>query len=161
MSKVAIFYATGKGDTKKACEYLGGKLNAKVLPVNEVTKAVFEEQDILILASSSYGFGELHDDWKNKLSELKEANLKGKKVAIVAVGNQERHADSFVSGVVDFLPCIKDAILIGQSELDGYKFDSSSAFINGKFIGLALDTKGDKEYEARIDKWVIALKEQI
>lgn len=159
---IGIFYATGKGDTQKACEYLAQKLGAKVGAVKDVKEASeFEGFDLLILASSSYGFGELHDDWKVKLPLLKEANLKGKKVAIVAVGNQERHGDNFCGAAVEFLPFIKGAVLLGASEKDGYKFDYSSAFINGKFIGLALDTKGDKEYEKRIDKWVGEIKAQI
>ncbi|WP_170020007.1 flavodoxin domain-containing protein [Campylobacter sp. RM16190] len=160
--KIGIFYATGKGDTAKACEYLASKLGAKVKAVKEVEQSSeFEDFDLLILASSSYGFGELHDDWKAKLCLLKEAKLKGKKVAIVGVGNQERHGDNFCGGVVEFLPCIKGALLLGTSEKDGYKFDYSSSFINDKFIGLALDTKGDKEYEKRIDKWVSEIKNQI
>lgn len=159
---IGIFYATGKGDTKKACEYLGEKLNAKVIAVKDVASASeFEGFDLLILASSSYGFGDLHDDWSQKLNLLREANLKGKKVAIIGVGNQARHADSFCGGVVEFLPCIKGSILLGSSDQNGYKFDNSSAFINGKFIGLMLDTKGDSEYEKRIDEWARAIKSQI
>ena len=160
--KVGIFYATGKGDTQKACEYIAGKLGAEIYAVKDVKEgSEFEKFDLLILASSSYGFGALHDDWKAKLETLKEADVKGKKTALVGVGNQARHADNFCGGVVEFLPCIKGAALIGATEKDGYVFDYSSAFINGKFIGLALDTKGDKEYEKRIDKWVGEIKNQI
>ncbi|MDO5045897.1 flavodoxin domain-containing protein [Campylobacter sp.] len=159
---IGIFYATGKGDTQKACEYVASKLGAEVKAVKDVAQASeFEGFDLLILASSSYGFGELHDDWKAKLNLLKEANLKGKKVALIGVGNQERHGDNFCGGMVEFLPFVKGAVLVGASEKDEYKFDYSSSFINGKFIGLALDTKGDKEYEKRIDKWVSKIKAQI
>lgn len=159
--KTAIFYATGKGDTKKVAEYIGAKLNADLIEVKDANKDDFEKYDFLILASSSYGYGELHGDWVEKLSELKSANLKGKKVALVGVGNQQRHADSFCGGIVDFLGAIKTADIIGQSDQDGYKFEKSQAFINGKFIGLVLDTKGDSEYEKRIDKWLDSVKNSI
>lgn len=159
--KIGIFYATGKGDTRSVCEYLANSLGADLKEVKTANKSDFEGYDVLILASSSYGFGELHGDWIEKLPELKAANLKDKKVAIVGVGNQAKHADSFCGGVVDFLGAIKDAVLIGESENNGYKFSKSQAFINGKFIGLMLDTKGDSEYEKRIDQWVSRLKTQI
>ncbi|WP_172199684.1 flavodoxin domain-containing protein [Campylobacter sp. RM16188] len=162
---IGIFYATGKGDTQKACEYAAAKFGDEVKVIKAVKDVVqsneFEGFDLLILASSSYGFGELHEDWKAKLGLLKEANLKGKKVALIGVGNQERHGDNFCGGIVEFLPFVKGASLLGAKDKDGYKFDYSSAFINGKFIGLVLDTKGDKEYEKRIDKWASDIKAQI
>ena len=119
--KIGIFYATGKGDTRSVCEYLANSLGADLKEVKTANKSDFEGYDVLILASSSYGFGELHGDWIEKLPELKAANLKD----------------------------------------NGYKFSKSQAFINGKFIGLMLDTKGDSEYEKRIDQWVSRLKTQI
>ena len=161
MAKIGIFYASGKGDTKKACEYLAGKIGGELIAVKEANGEDFEKYDVLILASPSYDFAELHGDWKAKLGALKSANLSGKLVALVGVGNQERHPDSFVGGIVDFLPCVKDARLVGQSEKDGYDFKYSQAFIGGKFIGLALDTKGDANYEARIGKWVSLLNPEI
>ena len=97
--KIGIFYATGKGDTRSVCEYLANSLGADLKEVKTANKSDFEGYDVLILASSSYGFGELHGDWIEKLPELKAANLKDKKVAIVGVGNQAKHADSFCGGV--------------------------------------------------------------
>jgi len=38
--------------------------------------------------------------------------------------------------------------------VDGYKFNHSAFLLNGKFIGLALDVKGDENYAKRIDKWI-------
>ncbi|EJP74458.1 flavodoxin domain-containing protein [Campylobacter sp. FOBRC14] len=161
MSKIGIFYATGKGDTQKACEYLASKLTAEILPVKDAGSEDFLKFDLLILASPSYGFGELQKDWEAKLETLKNADLSGKKVAILAVGNQERHPDSFCGGAVEFLPYIKKARLIGAMPNDGYKFDHSQSFINGKFIGLAIDTKGDAAYEAKLDKWAKQLKAEL
>ena len=95
MAKIGIFYASGKGDTKKACEYLAGKIGGELIAVKEANGEDFEKYDVLILASPSYDFAELHGDWKAKLGALKSASLSGKLVALVGVGNQERHPDSF------------------------------------------------------------------
>ncbi|MBR8463958.1 flavodoxin domain-containing protein [Campylobacter sp. faydin G-24] len=159
--KIGIFYATGKGDTQKVSEYISLKLGGDAIAVKDAVSEDFTKFDVLILASSSYGYAELHADWVDKLAELKKADLKGKKVALVGVGNQERHADSFCGGIVDFLPAIKKATLIGHSVNNDYKFSHSPAFINGKFIGLVLDTKGDSGYTSKIDAWVEQLKTEV
>ena len=58
------------------------------------------------------------------------------------------------SSDLGFLLYLKDAQIFGASDTDGYKFNHSAFFINGKFAGLALDVKGDENYAKRIDKWV-------
>lgn len=115
----------------------------------------------MILASSSYGFGELQDDWLNSIGLLDDVNFEGKKVALVGVGNQTRHGDSFCSSIVEFLPKIKSAKKIGASEVGGYKFINSASYINGKFIGLCVDFKGDENWEQRVKNWCENLKSEI
>jgi len=150
---IGIFYASAKGHTKSACEYLAGKLGAQLVEVKDATAQDFAKFDVIIVAAPSYGDGELSADWTEKLPLLK-AGSKGKKAAIVAVGNQANHPQTLFSGAVDFLPYLKDAQIFGASDADGYKFNHSAFFINGKFAGLALDVKGDENYAKRIDKWV-------
>ena len=150
---IGIFYASAKGHTKAACEYLAGKLGAQLVEVKDATEQDFAKFDIIIVAAPSYGDGELFADWTEKLPLLK-AGSKGKKAAIVAVGNQANHPQTLFSGAVDFLPYLKDAQIFGASDADGYKFNHSAFFINGKLAGLALDVKGDENYAKRIDKWV-------
>ena len=152
---IGIFYASAKGHTKAACEYLAGKVSgAQLIDVKDAKAAEdFAKFDVIIVAAPSYGDGELQADWVEKLPLLK-AGCKGKKAAILAVGNQTNHPQTLFSGAVDFLPYLKDAQIFGASDVDGYKFNHSAFFINGKFAGLALDVKGDENYSKRIDKWV-------
>lgn len=152
--RVGIFYASTKGHTKAACEYLAGKLSgAQLIEVKGATADDFAKFDVIIAAAPSYGDGELQGDWAEKLPLLKVGS-KGKKAAIMAVGNQANHPQTLFGGAVDFLPYLKDAQVFGASDVDGYKFDHSAFVINGKFAGLALDVKGDADYAKRIDKWV-------
>ena len=41
-----------------------------------------------------------------------------------------------------------------SANLPPISFNHSAFLLNGKFIGLALDVKGDENYAKRIDKWV-------
>ena len=89
---------------------------------------------------------------------LNKTDFDGRKVALIGVGNVERHGSDFCSGMSAFLPVLKKADLIGAWGAEGYKFKHSRAFINGKFVGLTIDFKGDEHWQARADKWIAAVK---
>lgn len=159
---IGIFYGSKNGATKSVCELIANELGAEIFCIKDVKNSnEFEKFDTLIFASANYAFGQLQDDWTNKIELLNSVNFKGKKVGLVGVGNQERHPDSFCSNLVDFLPKIKAAKKIGVSPKDGYKFDESASFINGKFIGLCVDFKGDTKWQERTKNWCKNLKTEI
>lgn len=155
--KKAVFYATAKGDTKAVCEYLAKISNMEIFNIEDTKTSKISEYDFIILASSTYGDGELAPAWAKKLNELNKINFKDKKVALIGVGNAARHSDHFAESINHFIDKIQDATLVGESQSE-YKFNASKAFKDGKFIGLVLDTKGDSEYQKKIDKWVDDLK---
>ena len=52
--------------------------------------------------------------------------------------------------------------LIGKTSTEGYEFEESRSVEKGKFIGLAIDDKNQKELtEERIVNWVNQLKEEM
>ncbi|CAD7287367.1 flavodoxin domain-containing protein [Campylobacter suis] len=158
MAKTGIFYATGKGFTKTACEILASELGgAEIFDIENTDVAKISRFELIILASSTYGDGELAPAWKDKLDELDELDeldFTGKKVALLGVGNRERHGDHFAESIVHFLPKIKNATLVGKDRSDYTGFNASLAReANGEFIGLVLDIKGDEEYAKRISAW--------
>lgn len=157
MANVGIFYGSTKGATKVVCEYVAKKLNAKLIDIKSVDDASsFEEFDTIILATSSYGFGELQGDWLDKIDILYDVNFDGKNVAFIGLGGLKRHTDSFCSSLVDFLPKIKHATIIGSSEVGEYKVENSMALINGKFIGLCVDFS-DENWQKRADEFIKSL----
>lgn len=159
---IGVFYGSTKGATKSVAEYVAKSLNANAIDIANVENASeFDKFDTIILATSSYGFGELQDDWREKISLLDDVDFSGKKVALIGVGGLARHADSFCSSLVEFLPKIKAAKRVGSSELDGYEIENSSAFINDKFIGFCIDFKGDENWQERAKKWCDNLKKEI
>jgi flavodoxin I len=91
-----------------------------------------------------------------------KANLKGKKIALFGLGDQDTYPDSFADGVGVLYQKIKDkAEIIGKWPKSGYVFNESEAFRENGFIGLIIDqeNQSDKTNE-RLEKWVEALKKE-
>ena len=84
----------------------------------------------------------------------------GKTLALVGVGGQVKHPTTFLDGLVEFLPLIRGAKLVGATDIDGYAFKNSLSFINGKFVGLAIDYKNDENWQKRADKWIEDIKSE-
>ena len=153
-----LVYATKGGDTKVVAEYIAEKLDFKAIEAKDLTSDDLTNSQSLILAVSTHGDGQIHAKFDDKLDLLNSTDLNGKKVALVGVGNQERHPDDFCSGLAAFLPVLKKVNLVGLWGAEGYKFNYSRAFINGKFLGLTIDFKGDSAWQARADKWIETVK---
>jgi len=117
-------------------------------------------QQNLILGTSTWGAGELQDDWYDGLNTLQGADLSGKTIALFGCGDCASYSDTFVGGMGELYNGIKDsgARFIGAVETDGYTFDDSEALIDGKFIGLPLDDiNEDDKTDTRIEAWVAAI----
>jgi len=125
--------------------------------VQDLTQTVVEASDNLVLGTSTWGAGELQDDWYDGLNVLKGANLQGKTIALFGCGDSQSYSDTFVGGIGELYDGLKasGAIFVGSVPTDGYTFDDSSAVVNGQFVGLPLDdVNEDDKTDARIDAWV-------
>jgi len=124
-------------------------------PLNQLTP----EEDF-ILGTSTWGAGELQDDWYDGLKTLQGADLSGKTIAIFGCGDCSSYSDTFVGGMGELYNGIKDsgAKFIGAVDTADYTFDDSEAVIDGKFIGLPLDDiNEDDKTDTRIDAWLAAI----
>ena len=111
----------------------------------------------LILGTSTWGAGELQDDWYDGVAVIKKSNLSGKTVAIFGCGDSEGYSDTFCGGMAELYNAAKEAgaNVIGSVSTDGYTYDDSEAVVDGKFVGLALDeVNEDNKTDERIDAWV-------
>ena len=156
--KTGIFYGSTTGNTESAanliCALIGG---SQVTPIEDAEKANLESYDLLILGASTWGLGDLQDDWADSLARLSGANLKGKKVALFGLGDQETYPGTFIDGIKDLYDASIEAgaTIVGLCSGDGYEFQDSAAFINGQFLGLPLDEENQAELtEERIQLWV-------
>ena len=153
--KTGIFYGSTTGTTEMVAEKVGALLGADVMPAAEIDKV--ENYDFVIFATSTWGMGDLQDDWFGALETLAGKNLSGKKVALIGVGDQVSFGDTFVDGMGTIYEEIKDKgiTLVGKTSVDGYDFSSSKAVIDGEFAGLVIDENNQSELtEERITAWV-------
>ena len=162
MKKTVIIDGTSTG----TCEDLAGRIGAKlgvdnVINVTDLDDSVIADNDNLILGTSTWGAGEVQDDWYDGLKVIKNADLGGKTVALFGCGDSESYPDTFVGGMAEIYNAVKQAgaNVVGAVTTDGYTFDDSESVVDGKFVGLALDeVNEDSKTDERIDDWVSEIK---
>ncbi len=106
------------GSTTGMTEVVAGKiaqaLGCEAVNVNAADAAAFDAE-LLVLGSSTWGVGDLQDDWAAKLDEVK-GNFAGKKVAVFGLGDSIGFADSFCVAAEIIATAAKDAgaTLVGE-----------------------------------------------
>lgn len=162
MKKTVIIYGTSTGTCEDLAARIGAKLGVdNVINVTDLDDSVIANNDNLILGTSTWGAGEVQDDWYDGLKVIKNADLSGKTVALFACGDSESYPDTFVGGMLEIYNAVKQAgaNVIGAVATDGYTFDDSESVVDGKFVGLALDeVNEDSKTDERIDNWVAEIK---
>ena len=75
MNKIGVFYGSTTGTTEDLARRIAEKLDvpsADVFDVSKLTEALVNEYDVLVLGSSTWGAGELQDDWYDGVKVLKK-----------------------------------------------------------------------------------------
>jgi len=164
MKQTIVIYGSSTGTCQEIAEQIAGKLGVEAKDVASLTADDVAANDNLLLGSSTWGAGELQDDWYDGLATLKGANLAGKTIALFGCGDCESYSDTFCGVLGEIYEGLKDtgATFVGQVSTDGYTFDDSSAVVDGQFVGLALDNiNEDDKTEERIDAWLETIKPQL
>lgn len=165
MNEKGLFYGSSSGNTQSVAGMIARSLGIDgndVIDVSKATPEMLRKYDILILGSSTWGLGDLQDDWEDFIGTLEKADLSGKKVAVFGTGDSSSYPDSFCDaiGLIAEVAEKAGATLIG-TEVDAseYSFDSSKASQDNTFCGLPLDedNEPDKTGE-RVSRWVEKLK---
>ena len=157
MSKTIVIFGSSTGTCEAIAEKIGSRLGAEVLNVQDLTADVVAANDNLILGTSTWGAGELQDDWYDGINVLKSADLSSKTIALFGCGDCESYGDTFVGGIGELYDAIKNsgASIVGAVSTDGYTFDDSAAVVDGQFVGLPLDdVNEDDKTNGRIDAWI-------
>lgn len=161
MKSTIVIYGSTTGTCQGLAESIANKLGAETLDVANLDDAAIAAHDNLILGTSTWGAGELQDDWYDGIKTLKSAGLAGKTVALFGCGDSESYGDTFCGGMKELYDAAQEAgaTIVGAVDTDGYSFDDSEAVVDGKFVGLALDeVNEDDKSEERIDAWLEAIK---
>ncbi len=164
MNATIVIYGSSTGTCEAIAEKIASKLGCETINVQDLTADTINDHQNLILGTSTWGAGELQDDWYDGLKTLQDANLNGKTIALFGCGDCESYSDTFVGGIGELYNAIKDsgAHFIGSVDTDGYTFDDSEAVIDGKFIGLPLDDiNEDDKTDIRIENWLSAISPEL
>ncbi len=157
MNATIVIYGSSTGTCEAIAEKIASKLGCEAVNVQNLTADVINNHQNLILGTSTWGAGELQDDWYDGLKMLQSADLSGKTIALFGCGDCSTYSDTFVGGMGELYHGIKDcgARFIGCVETGEYTFDDSEAVIDGKFIGLPLDDiNEDDKTDSRIEAWI-------
>lgn len=167
MKKIGIIYGSTTGTTQNLARRIAEKLNVpneQVYDASQLSETLVNEFDVLILGSSTWGSGELQDDWYDGINILKKSDLSNKWVALFGCGDSESFSDTFCDAIGILYTELKDTHcrFCGAVETDDYTFDSSVAVVNGKFVGLPLDEINEnRQTDRRIIAWVEQLQREI
>lgn len=83
MKKIGIFYGSSTGTTQGIAETIASKLGvpaSDVIDVSKMNADMVKEYEVLLLGTSTWGDGELQDDWYDGVKVLKESDLKEKQL---------------------------------------------------------------------------------
>ena len=168
MKKTGVFYGSSTGTCEDLANQIADKMGvaaSDVYSADKLSADLVKEYDLLILGTSTWGDGELQDDWYDGIKVLKSADLSFKSIALFGCGDSESYCDTFCDGMGILYEDLKDSgcSFIGNKVgTDGYSFSSSIAVVNGAFVGLALDEVNESDKTAeRIDNWTAELKKHI
>lgn len=164
----AIFYASSTGNTESAAKAirneLGGKQALKLFNVADSGVERINEYDKIILGTSTWGDGNLQDDWEEVFDEFKSLDFSNKIVAFFGLGDQEGYSDYYLDamGILYEAVVAQGGNVIGSWLNEGYEFDESKAIVDDSFVGLALDDDNQSDLtEERITTWCSQIKDQI
>lgn len=161
----AIFYASSTGNT----EEVAGKINEKMDGFELIDIAndgvdKMTECKSIIIGVSTWGEGDLQDDWEDCLAEIQSMDFSDKTVALFGLGDQDGYPDEFADalGIMHEEVSSKGANIIGHTSNEGYDYDESRAEIDGNFIGLVIDEDNQSELtDERISNWCSSISTQI
>jgi flavodoxin I len=161
----AIFFASSTGNSEEIANKISMELNKiEVFDLAGTKIDKMNEYDKLILGGSTWGDGELNDDWEDVWGDFSKIDLSNKTIALFGLGDQESYSDEFCSamGIIYEQVANSKAKIIGFTSSEGYYHDASKAQLNNQFVGLALDEDNQSDLtDKRIKDWANAIREEI
>ncbi|AAQ66847.1 flavodoxin [Porphyromonas gingivalis] len=163
MKSIGIFYGSSTGTTSDLAQKIASALgvdSANVMDVANADAAAAAKYDVLLLGSSTWGLGDLQDDWESFLPKLKGENLSGKKVGLFGCGDASSYSDTFCAalGTIKAELANTGCTFIGAYPAEGYSYDETTAEENGQLIGLCVDDANESDQtEARMERWIAAM----
>ena len=164
MTDILLVFGTDTGNTEEVAEKIQAEFSefgevVEIMDVTDCSADRINAADICIFGIPTWDFGGIQEDWEDFESELKTAELAGKKVALYGLGDQLGYGDYFIDAVGWLHEIIQpmNADIKGYWSVEGYDVADSRAFSPCRtfFYGLAVDE--DQQFDMsdeRIKGWV-------
>lgn len=165
MSKTGIFYGSTTGTTKDVAEKIAKIMAIPAADVHDVATtapSAVGDYDNLIFGTSTWGSGELQDDWENFVAGVEVLDLKGKKIALFGCGD-ESMSQTFCNGVGELYRRLQKtgATFVGAYDAEGYDYEHTDADVDGTIVGLLIDDVNHPEMtDLRLRSWVGILEDE-
>lgn len=163
--KVAILYGSSLGNTQTASQLIQSHFPGSFLSsVSDVKVSSLPDYDLIFLGSSTWGLGDMQDDFDLFMAHLLKLDLAGLTFALFGLGDQRVYPDSYCNGMGKLYQHLKkkNVRFVGSWPTDGYDFSESEAVQDGHFVGLALDEENDPDLSpGRVSQWVERVKAEI
>lgn len=159
---IGIFYGSTTGNTEAVANDIAAALGVVATDVHNVGATgadAVKHYDTLIFGSSTWGYGDLQDDWFDFLDDLKAQDLAGKRTAFFGCGDSDSYPDTFCAAISVIHDTLADsgATFVGRIEATGGGMDSPTCR-DGQFLGLTIDDADDSVKETRMAAWLEAIK---
>lgn len=170
MANIGIFVGSSSGITQTVAEKLEELFDgAELINMEEDYDDLeqFDEFDVLLIGSSTWGQGDPQRDWVDPLYEMEneEPDLSGKKVAFFGAGDQDTHGEHFVSALgkmKDIFSKLGADTNYGYWPKEGYNYEFSLAELEGKLCGLAIDDVNQADLTLnRVNTWAEQVKSEM
>lgn len=166
MKKIGLIYSFNTKKTSlvanKILEKFGSDL-VEAVNAETINEQIFLSYENMILGVPTWFDGELPNYWDEFVPAIEDMDLSGKKIAIFGLGDQVGYPENFMDamGIMADLLRTRGAYIVGYTSAEGYTFEHSRAYEDGKFCGLALDFENQHHLnDERIEKWVIQLRKE-
>lgn len=168
MKKTGIFYGSTTGTTYKVAQRIGSLMKVDpndIFDISKVSPSKIGDYEFLLFGSSTWGNGNLQEDWLDFGNAVKAMDLRDKTIALFGTGN-DKMAKTFCNAVGKLEEIVKDtgAKIIGQINAEGYNFKSSLAQMDGLPLmkGLVIDEINHSDLtDKRLKDWVQLLNEEL
>jgi len=162
-----LFYGTMTGKTAAVAEAIQAALADLIDEARCIDRAKADDLracDLLILGGSTWGDGELTDDWADFMPQLDQIDFNGKTVALFGVGDQVSYTYNFVSAMKLLYDKLKERgarVIADKISVEGFEFAHSESVVDGAFVGLVIDEMNETELtQARIESWAQKVRQE-
>ncbi len=166
MANICIVFGSTTGNTRDVAQKLRliwGREDADLVDVAEADADLFARYDRFILATSTWGAGDLQDDWEIFFPQLDGVDLSGKRIAVMALGDQQHYPEAFCDCVALLVDKVHErgGTVVGFADAENYIYTASRAEREGRLLGLLLDEDNQADLtDQRLRGWVERLRKE-